>query len=405
VRRRLGDAEHLSGLVEREPAEEPELDDARLPCAQPRQVVERIVQRDEVASRVVGVVQVAIERHLRGATAALGRLDGAGVINEDAPHQLRGERKELRPTFESQPARLAQTHERLVDERRRLQRMVGALATEIRLRNTAQLRVDRGRGAVEGVAVALLPALEEMGYIDRVVGVLRRRHGETIPSPVSALDRRRWNSASAPIAESATTDGSGTEPGALVMVANGPSKVAVYSSTPAHASRTGSAATASAAASSLETVLSMASSRKSSGGYTSGNRRPVVPSGASTWSALASLVRYASGAGSFDAPIRCSSIALAALRPGQSPTRSATVRAAFNSALFLSARFSLCQRTVTQPSLLRRLSSFVLAALLFAPIGAVAAPIVIGGFFTYLSGVTLEAFEGAHVSLGTVGSA
>jgi hypothetical protein len=69
-------------------------------CAQPRQVVERIVQRDEVRRRVGGVLHSAVERYLGGSTATLARPNGPAWSTRIAAHQLCRQREELRSTVE-----------------------------------------------------------------------------------------------------------------------------------------------------------------------------------------------------------------------------------------------------------------------------------------------------------------
>ena len=87
------------------------------------------------------------------------------MIDEDAPHHLRGERVELLPVIEGRLILLHQPQPGLVDERRGLQRMAAPLAPEERVGDLPQLAVDDRRQRIERGAVAVGPPRQEMRHL------------------------------------------------------------------------------------------------------------------------------------------------------------------------------------------------------------------------------------------------
>ena len=95
----------------------------------------------------------------------LSALTRPSVIHEEAPRDLRRERVELRAMLEAGLILTNETHPRLVDERRRLQRVAGSLAAEVRVGDLAQLAVDDRHQRIERAAIAFGPLREQLRYI------------------------------------------------------------------------------------------------------------------------------------------------------------------------------------------------------------------------------------------------
>ena len=95
------------------------------------------------------------------------------MIDENAPHRLRGQRVELLAVLELEAVLAHQAKPGFVHERGRLQRVAAPLAPEVRVRNLSQLGVDDGHQGVERGAVATGPAREELGHVAAAV-----RHGD-----------------------------------------------------------------------------------------------------------------------------------------------------------------------------------------------------------------------------------
>ena len=92
--------EGVGGLVDGEPREELELDDARQPLVHPRQSLERGVERqhvDDVRRRPEHVLELIIV----SSPPRFAALP-PGVVDEDLPHQPRGKREEMRSVLERQ---------------------------------------------------------------------------------------------------------------------------------------------------------------------------------------------------------------------------------------------------------------------------------------------------------------
>src|SRR5262249_55506782 len=98
--------------------------------------------------------------------AALRAITRAGVIHQDAPHQLSRDRKEVRAALPLNVARVNQSQVCLIDQRRGLQRyavsFAPALLSHVALRQPAQLFVYQVDQLIEGCAVAVAPGDEPL---------------------------------------------------------------------------------------------------------------------------------------------------------------------------------------------------------------------------------------------------
>ena len=92
--------------------------------------------------------------------AAPPRLSGlyaTRVIDEDLPHQPRGQREEMRAVVHRHAIEIDEPKVRLVDEHRRLQRVAGAFVLESCACDAPQFVVDDRKQLVQGGFIALAP--------------------------------------------------------------------------------------------------------------------------------------------------------------------------------------------------------------------------------------------------------
>src|SRR5215207_6612199 len=155
------DAQHLGRLGGREPAEVAELDDARLARVELRQPHERLVQRDQLGRTLLADDGHLRERHLHGPAAALGAVTVARVVEQDASHDLRGDGEEVRAVLPVHALLVDEPEVRLVDERRRLERVPRVLAPHEVARDAVQLSLDEREEAFERRPVAVAPCDEQ----------------------------------------------------------------------------------------------------------------------------------------------------------------------------------------------------------------------------------------------------
>src|SRR5690606_25035780 len=123
-----GDAEGGGGLLDAEPAEEPALDDGVLPLAQGAEPGERLVEGQQLLRLPVGHERLLVEGDPLRAAAALPGAPPLGVGDEHAAHGLRRQREELRAVLPADPVEPDELEVGLVDERRRVEGVVVALA-------------------------------------------------------------------------------------------------------------------------------------------------------------------------------------------------------------------------------------------------------------------------------------
>jgi hypothetical protein len=155
-----GDIQNLGDLRRVEPAEKFQLHDLALAWVRLREGLQRVVQSEEIGGALRLKVLRLLEVDLLELAAALERVMRSRVLDQNLPHEARGDAAEVRPAF---PAHLRLVHElqvSFVHQRRRLQRVVRPFASEVAAREAPQLGVnDRheplGRGLV---AIAPRPA-------------------------------------------------------------------------------------------------------------------------------------------------------------------------------------------------------------------------------------------------------
>ena len=128
--------------------------------------VQRGVERDHVDGALRRRrLQPFVERDARLAAAALQRVARARALDQDLPHRVRRDRAEVRAVLPALRAVLQQLQVRLVDERRRLQRLARALALEIVRGEPPQLGVDQRHQRLERGLVPVRRAIDE--YVER----------------------------------------------------------------------------------------------------------------------------------------------------------------------------------------------------------------------------------------------
>jgi hypothetical protein len=160
-------AQDVGGLLDGETAEESQLDDAALLRVESLQGGEGFVQRDGIDVNRLGRRKALDERDPSHCASTFGSFPPPRVVDEDPPHQLRGDREEMRPVLPLHVTLIDQLQIRLVHKRRGLQRVVRALAPEVPPGQRLQFGVDHGHHSVEGFLVASPALLEELGQFRR----------------------------------------------------------------------------------------------------------------------------------------------------------------------------------------------------------------------------------------------
>ena len=142
-------------------AEKTQLDDPALLRVDGRETREHLVQREQIDIGRADKDDRVIERDgpLAG-SALVGRM-GARVIHENPAHRLGGDPEKMGPVLPADRTLIDQPDKGLVDERRRLQGVVGALAPQVAGRQPAQLGVDLRQEPVERVLPPIAPILQQ----------------------------------------------------------------------------------------------------------------------------------------------------------------------------------------------------------------------------------------------------
>ena len=137
------------------------------------QPLQRVVQTHQIEFALPGHGHRLVEFDFHGARTALPRLLGAGVIHEDTANHLRRDAIEVGTVAPVDVPLIDQAQERFMDQRRALQRVIGALPAQMRARQTAQFAIDKGHQFVERALVAVAPVDQQRGQLR---GGFRFRH-------------------------------------------------------------------------------------------------------------------------------------------------------------------------------------------------------------------------------------
>ena len=159
----------MRGFLDRESAKRAKLDDLRQLGVDLGQMIERMVQREDGYLVWRGDVLGFIHGHTAHTLAPLVRAMTTSVVHEDAAHDLRRDTKEVRAILPIDLALVNEPDVRLMDQGRRLQGVVGALAPKLARGDAAELGVDEGQQLTERSAVAATPIAEQRRDV-------RRRH-------------------------------------------------------------------------------------------------------------------------------------------------------------------------------------------------------------------------------------
>ena len=104
-------------------------------------------------------------------TRALARQMIARVVDQDAPHHLRRDAKEVAPILPGYSILSNQPHEGFMDKRRRLERMILTFASQVGPRSPPQLVINERQHSVARRDVTFPPRLEQSadlaGAVDR----------------------------------------------------------------------------------------------------------------------------------------------------------------------------------------------------------------------------------------------
>lgn len=147
------------------PAKRAQRGDPGLSCVLPLQPREGIIQIDEARHAGIRDIQRLRQRDPIHVPAALPGTAPPCVVHQDVAHHLRRHGEEVTPVTPAHAALPLETQPGLIDERRRLQRVIGALSAKGAPGHPPQLRLHEGKKRIECDAIALAPAFEVCGYL------------------------------------------------------------------------------------------------------------------------------------------------------------------------------------------------------------------------------------------------
>jgi hypothetical protein len=179
-RRSQPDSERFGGFRLRQAGEEATLDDACLPLVELRKAGERFVERDDEIGALVGrECSEPFERKQLLTAAALFGIRPPRVLDENAPHRRRRNRKKMRMVGPSADRVADESEIRLVDQSGGREGVVRSFAPQVPAGQSTELVIDERKSPVECPTIATSGTNEKIGYA--------RRLGQWITWLVSAL--------------------------------------------------------------------------------------------------------------------------------------------------------------------------------------------------------------------------
>jgi hypothetical protein len=148
-------------LFNSQASEEPQLNDSALALVHARERVKGLVNGDKIVSVLVRDRQSLVERDAYRLPAAFLVALRSCRIDEDAPHQSRCHRQEVRAVLPTDVLHVEQTNVGLIDERRGLQTVAYPFARHEVARNPVQLRVNDRDQTLQRFVVAVAPCFEQ----------------------------------------------------------------------------------------------------------------------------------------------------------------------------------------------------------------------------------------------------
>ena len=155
-----------AGLLDGEPGEVTQLGDLRLVRRHRGEPLEGLVDVLEVEPQVDRRFEDRVQRHrVRLRAAALRRLPPPGVVDQDPPHRLRRRAVEVPAVLQPHLPDAFEPQVGLVDQGRRLERVVGPLVAQQPAGELTQLAVHQLHQRRERRRVARVPPIEPAGHI------------------------------------------------------------------------------------------------------------------------------------------------------------------------------------------------------------------------------------------------
>lgn len=139
-----GNAHYFGGLLNGETSEESELDELSLIRVERLQAVERLIEFVEGDFRDRGETDAVVDRENLCVATALLRTLVAGVVDENAPHQLGGHAEEVGAALPVYPCLIHQLHVGFMHKRGCLQRVVCPFPPHIVCRDPAKFLIHDG---------------------------------------------------------------------------------------------------------------------------------------------------------------------------------------------------------------------------------------------------------------------
>ncbi len=164
LHRRRRATEHARRLLNRQTSEETQFHHPRLLRVQHRQPVQRRIERNHVERSLLRNHHRIFEQNaLRRSTPPRRRML-AGVIQQDAPHLRRRDRKKVPPAIHRRTL-IRESNVGFVHQRRRLHRMLAALPPEVRSRQPVQFIVDERQQLIHCIPLTPPKLLEQASYL------------------------------------------------------------------------------------------------------------------------------------------------------------------------------------------------------------------------------------------------
>ena len=156
------DGHRVGHFLLRQATEVSQLHDATLTSVKRRQLAQGFVEHQDVEAGGLRRRNLIVEIDAPSCSGALGCPVFTSVVNENAPHHLRGHRVEVPAVLPGDAVATSESQKRFVNQRRGLQRVIGAFVTQITGRAFAQLVIDQRHEFIAGAQIPSGPRMQEL---------------------------------------------------------------------------------------------------------------------------------------------------------------------------------------------------------------------------------------------------
>jgi len=159
--------EHGRDLLFRQTPEVTQFDDLGLTRVKACQLTQSLIDQQQLTFAGLNGGQSVVKGDFKGWRRPLRGVTGPCVVDEDAAHHLRRDSEEVRPILPPDTLLTEEPEIGFMDQCRRLERVVRALAAKVRGRSASKFAINERQQLIARLKIAPPPGLQQSTHVDR----------------------------------------------------------------------------------------------------------------------------------------------------------------------------------------------------------------------------------------------